>query len=106
MPQTLIVVDLVMLYAGWGSTYAGSPSSPTLQQAELPIVDHGVCAKRNGHIFPVVESQMICAGGNGKVKKDHLCVLVKLLLYFNFVISGNDFIGFPRNCLQYSLIVF
>ena len=56
-----------LTFSGWGSTYPGSPDAKTLQQAELPIAKHDECSKTNGHIFPVVEEQMLCAGGNGKV---------------------------------------
>ena len=52
---------------GWGSTYGSSPDSPILQQAEVPIIDHAECAKRNNPINTVVYDMMICAGGNGKV---------------------------------------
>lgn len=44
--------------------YGGGPPADTLQQAELPVVEHNTCSNRNGNLAPVDENTMIC-GGSG-----------------------------------------
>ena len=48
--------------AGWGRTIGGGAAASTLQQAELPVVEHSKCARTNGRLAPVDETTMVCAG--------------------------------------------
>ena len=48
--------------AGWGRTIGGGAAASTLQQAELPVVEHSKCARTNGRLAPVDETAMVCAG--------------------------------------------
>lgn len=48
--------------SGWGRTIGGGAAAGTLQQAELPVVEHNTCSRVNGRLAPVDEATMVCAG--------------------------------------------
>ena len=52
----------VFAFSGWGRTIGGGAAADTLQQAELPVVEHSTCSNTNSRPAPVDEATMVCAG--------------------------------------------
>ncbi|XP_064555563.1 trypsin-like [Drosophila montana] len=46
------------LISGWGSTYSGGSTSPTLQSATVPVISQRDCSRKYGYI----STAQICAG--------------------------------------------
>ncbi|XP_044256479.1 venom protease-like [Tribolium madens] len=47
--------------AGWGSLYFRGPSSPTLQETMLPVMDNGLCSRAYG-TKSVIDKRVLCVG--------------------------------------------
>uniref|UniRef100_A0A665SX05 pancreatic elastase II n=1 Tax=Echeneis naucrates TaxID=173247 RepID=A0A665SX05_ECHNA len=71
---------------GWGRLWTGGPLADALQQALLPVVGHSTCT-RSDWWGSLVTSNMVCAGGDGHIKRSGHCC------------HGDS--GGPLNCQSY-----
>ncbi|XP_031433846.1 chymotrypsin-like elastase family member 2A [Clupea harengus] len=65
-PGTLLPHNYPCYITGWGVLSTGGPSSDTLQQALMPVVEYDVC-KQNDWWGVSIRRSMVCAGGDGVV---------------------------------------
>jgi len=55
------LVKLMPTVAGWGSIYFNGPSSSTLQETVLPVVENDLCKRAFGN-RSVIDDRILCAG--------------------------------------------
>ncbi|XP_048114261.1 chymotrypsin-like elastase family member 2A [Alosa alosa] len=65
-PGTILPHNYPCYITGWGRLSTGGPTSESLQQAPMPVVEYDVC-RRNDWWGVSIRRSMICAGGDGVV---------------------------------------